>query len=211
MGPIGVKWHLAPLLPGNPVSENSKRAVSASEFGSASVLPVSWAYLLMMGGDGLSKATRIAILNANYIAHRLKERYTICYIGNHGLVAHECIIDTRETVAGTKLTVDDIAKRLIDHGFHPPTMSWPVAGTLMVEPTESEPKAELDRFCDAMLEIADEVDAIRNGAVDPSNNQITNSPHTLEDVMGEWTRPYSKRSGCFPAGVSKNRQILATG
>ena len=200
MGPIGVKEHLARFLPGDPISADCSSAISATMHGSASILPVSWAYMLLMGGDGLARATRIAIVNANYIAHRLRKKYEICYSGNGGLVAHECIIDVRRAIEGTGLTVDDVAKRLIDCGFHPPTMSWPVAGTLMVEPTESEPKEELDRFCDSMLGIMEEIDAVREGRVPPDNNALVNAPHTLEDLTGDWQRPYCRERAFFPPG-----------
>ena len=204
MGPIGVKSHLVPFLPGDPVAPETARSVSSAAFGSPSILPVSWAYILLMGGSGLTQATKIAILNANYIAHRLKEKYEICYSGNNGLVAHECIVDTRRAVVGTTVSVDDIAKRLLDNGFHPPTMSWPVLGTLMIEPTESEYKAEMDRFCDAMLEIHDEIESIRNGKIDPEDNPLKNAPHTIEDLVGNWTRSYSRKTGCFPSGAMKD-------
>ena len=156
-----------------------------------------------MGGEGLSRATRIAILNSNYVARRLSDEFEICYSGRNGLVAHECIVDLRPSVEGTNLTVEDIAKRLIDFGFHPPTMSWPVPGTLMVEPTESEPMAELDRFCDAMLQIADEIAAVRYGRADPENNVLRNAPHTASDLVDDWDRPYSRREACFPGEVAE--------
>ncbi|MCY3880371.1 MAG: aminomethyl-transferring glycine dehydrogenase [Rhodobacteraceae bacterium] len=207
MGPIGVREHLIPFLPGDPVSENPASAVSATAFGSPSILPVSWAYILMMGWEGLARATRIAIINANYIAHRLREKYEICYSGQAGLVAHECIIDVRSAVEGTAVTVDDVAKRLIDNGFHPPTMSWPVMGTLMVEPTESESKEELDRFCDAMLQIHDEIDEIRQGRIDADCNPLKNAPHTIEDIIGDWQRPYSRDIAAFPAGCRRDAKF----
>ena len=201
MGPIGVKSHLAEFLPGDPATGEAVGAVSGSRFGSASILVVSWAYLLLTGGEGLEQATKMAILNSNYVARRLQQKYRIRYAGRNGFVAHECIIDINAAVEGTAITVEDIAKRLIDNGFHPPTMSWPVPGTLMVEPTESEPKSELDRFCDAMIEIADEIEAVRSGQSDPANNVLVNSPHTAADLVGEWDRPYSRRRGIFPAGA----------
>ena len=201
MGPIGVKAHLAPFLPGHPATGGNATTVSAAPYGSPSILPISWSYCLMMGGAGLTQATRIAILNANYIARRLAGAYDVLYVGSKGRVAHECIIDTRPLLAETGVTVDDIAKRLIDCGFHPPTMSWPVAGTLMVEPTESETKAELDRFCDAMLGIREEARAIAQGRMDRANNPLKNAPHTVEDLVGEWNRPYSRETACFPAGA----------
>ena len=200
MGPIGVRAHLKPFLPDDPVSGDCRSAISATMYGSASILPVSWAYMLMMGAEGLSKATRVAVVNANYVAHRLRKRFDICYSGAAGLVAHECIIDIRKAVEGTELSVEDVAKRLIDCGFHPPTMSWPVAGTLMVEPTESEPREELDRFCDAMLGIMEEIDSVREGLVPADNNALVNAPHTLEDLAGDWDRPYSRQRAFFPPG-----------
>ena len=201
MGPIGVKAHLAPFLPGHPETGGREGPVSAAPFGSASILPISWAYCLMMGGDGLTQATKVAILNANYIAKRLEGAYDVLYRGGRGRVAHECIIDTRPFAETAGVTVDDIAKRLIDNGFHAPTMSWPVAGTLMVEPTESETKAELDRFCDAMLSIREEIRQIEEGNIDAVNNPLKNAPHTVEDLVGDWDRPYSREDGCFPAGA----------
>ena len=201
MGPIGVKAHLAPFLPGHPATGSWERTVSAAPFGSGSILPISWNYCLMMGGDGLTQATRVAILNANYIATRLEGAYPVLYKGKNGRVAHECIIDTRIFKETAGVTVDDIAKRLIDSGFHPPTMSWPVAGTLMIEPTESETKAELDRFCDALIAIREEIRAIESGSMDRNNNPLKNAPHTVEDLVGEWNRPYSRDAACFPAGA----------
>ncbi|MCK8483076.1 aminomethyl-transferring glycine dehydrogenase [Aliiroseovarius sp. S2029] len=199
MGPIGVKAHLAPHLPGNGLV-GEEGAVSAAPFGSGSILPISWAYVLMMGGDGLTQATKVAILNGNYIATRLKGAFDVLFTGKNGRVAHECIIDTRPYADSAGVTVDDIAKRLIDNGFHAPTMSWPVAGTLMIEPTESETKAELDRFCDAMLAIREEIREIEEGKIDPENNPLKNAPHTYVDLVGEWDRPYTREQGCFPAG-----------
>jgi glycine dehydrogenase len=201
MGPIGVKAHLAPHLPGHPETDGKAGAVSAAPHGSASVLPISWSYILMMGAEGLTQATKVAILNANYIAARLKGAYDVLYKSETGRVAHECIIDTRPLQASCGVTVDDIAKRLIDCGFHAPTMSWPVAGTLMIEPTESETKAELDRFCDAMLAIREETRAIESGAMDRENNPLKNAPHTVQDLVGEWERPYSREQACFPPGA----------
>ena len=201
MGPIGVKAHLAPFLPGHPVTGGNATTVAAAPFGSASILPISWSYCLMMGGAGLTQATRIAILNANYIASRLSGAYAILYKGAQGRVAHECIVDIRPLSEACGVTVDDVAKRLIDCGFHPPTMSWPVAGTLMIEPTESETKAEIDRFCDAMLAIREEARAIAEGRADRKNNALKNAPHTVEDLVGDWGRPYSREAACFPAGA----------
>ncbi|PSK86196.1 glycine dehydrogenase [Limimaricola soesokkakensis] len=199
MGPIGVRRHLVHHLPGDPVS--GEGAVSAAPFGSPSLLPISWAYCLMMGGAGLTQATRVAILNANYIARRLEGAFEVLYKGPSGRVAHECIIDTRPFAKSADVTVDDIAKRLVDCGFHAPTMSWPVAGTLMIEPTESETKAELDRFCDAMLAIRAEIAEIEAGRADRTNNPLKNAPHTMEDLVRDWDRPYSRETGCFPPGA----------
>jgi len=201
MGPIGVKAHLAPHLPGHPATDGKPGAVSAAPFGSPSILPISWSYVLMMGGEGLTQATKVAILNANYIAARLKGAYDVLYKSKTGRVAHECILDTRPLAESAHVTVDDIAKRLVDCGFHAPTMSWPVAGTLMIEPTESETKAELDRFCDAMLAIREEARDIEEGRADKDNNPLKNAPHTVEDLVGEWDRPYSREQACFPPGA----------
>ncbi|WP_220747879.1 MULTISPECIES: aminomethyl-transferring glycine dehydrogenase [Jannaschia] len=199
MGPIGVKAHLAPHLPGHP-EDGTEAPVSAAPYGSASILPISYAYVMMMGGAGLTQATKVAILSANYIAKRLEGAYDVLFTGQNGRIAHECILDTR-AFADHGVTVDDVAKRLIDNGFHAPTMSWPVAGTLMVEPTESEPKPELDRFIDAMLSIAGEVREIAEGRMDPVNNPLKNAPHTMEDLVRDWDRPYSREDGCFPPGA----------
>ena len=199
MGPIGVKSHLIPHVPGHP--NGGEGAVSAAPYGSPSLLPISWSYCLMMGGDGLTQATRVAILNANYIAKRLEGAYDVLYKGPTGRVAHECIFDVRPFEESAGVTVDDVAKRLIDAGFHAPTMSFPVAGTLMVEPTESETKAELDRFCDAMLAIREEIRAIENGDMPRENNALKNAPHTVEDLVGDWDRPYTREQGCFPPGA----------
>ncbi|WP_282158276.1 aminomethyl-transferring glycine dehydrogenase [Shimia thalassica] len=194
MGPIGVKAHLVPHLP------EKSGAVSAAPYGSGSILPISWAYCLLMGGEGLTQATRVAILNANYMAKRLEGAFEVLYRGPTGRVAHECIIDTRPFADSAGITVEDIAKRLIDCGFHAPTMSWPVAGTLMIEPTESENKAELDRFCDAMLAIREEIREIEEGRIDAENNPLKHAPHTMEDLVRDWDRPYSREQGCFPPG-----------
>jgi len=201
MGPIGVKSHLEPYLPGDPVQDGPVGPVTAAPYGSASILPISWAYILMMGGAGLTQATKVAILNANYIAKRLEGAFDVLFKGNNGRVAHECILDPRAFEESAHVTVDDIAKRLIDNGFHAPTMSWPVAGTLMVEPTESETKAELDRFCDAMLSIRVEIDQIASGKMDPANNPLKNAPHTVEDLVGDWDRPYTREQACYPKGA----------
>lgn len=200
MGPIGVKAHLERFLPGHPENGGETGPVSAAPYGSASILPISWAYVLLMGGAGLTQATRVAILNANYIAVRLGEGYKILFKGSKGRVAHECILDTRPFADSAQVSVDDIAKRLMDSGFHAPTMSWPVAGTLMVEPTESETKAELDRFIDAMLSIRAEIAEIEAGTMDVENNPLKHAPHTVASLVGDWDRPYSREQGCFPPG-----------
>jgi len=203
MGPIGVKAHLEPFLPQNPNSSDplNTYAVSAAPYGSPSLLPISWAYCLMMGGEGLAQATRVAILSANYIAKRLEGAYDILYKGDNGRVAHECIIDTRHFADSADVSVDDIAKRLMDCGFHAPTMSWPVAGTLMVEPTESETKAELDRFCDAMLAIRSEIADIEQEQIKAEDSPLKFAPHTVEDLVCDWDRVYSREQGCFPRGA----------
>ena len=201
MGPIGVKAHLAPFLPGHPQTGGQEGPVAAAPYGSPSILPISWAYILLMGGQGLTQATRVAILNANYIAKRLEGAYDVLFKGQNGRVAHECIFDTRPFADSAGVTVDDIAKRLIDNGFHAPTMSFPVPGTLMVEPTESETRAELDRFCNAMLAIREEIRAIEEGRIDPENNPLKNAPHTMEDLVRDWDRPYSREEACFPPGA----------
>ncbi|WP_111733517.1 aminomethyl-transferring glycine dehydrogenase [Roseovarius amoyensis] len=201
MGPIGVKAYLAPFLPGHPQTGGQEGPVAAAPYGSPSILPISWAYILLMGGQGLTQATRVAILNANYIAKRLEGAYDVLFKGQNGRVAHECIFDTRPFADSAGVTVDDIAKRLIDNGFHAPTMSFPVPGTLMVEPTESETKAELDRFCNAMLAIREEIRAIEEGRIDPENNPLKNAPHTMEDLVRDWDRPYSREEACFPPGA----------
>ena len=200
MGPIGVKAHLAPYLPGHPETGGVEGPVSAAPYGSASILLISWAYCLMMGGEGLTQATRVAILNANYIAARLRGAYDVLFMGNRGRVAHECILDTRP-FAEHGVTVDDIAKRLIDNGFHAPTMSWPVAGTLMVEPTESETKAEIDRFITALLAIREEIEAVAKGEIAAAESPLRHAPHTVEDLVADWTRKYPREQGCFPPGA----------
>ena len=200
MGPIGVKAHLAPYLPGHPQTGGAEGPVSAAPYGSASILLISWAYCLMMGGAGLTQATKVAILNANYIAARLKGEYEVLFMGNKGRVAHECILDTRP-FADHGITVDDVAKRLIDNGFHAPTMSWPVSGTLMVEPTESETKAEIDRFITALLAIRAEVRDVENGIISASDSPLHHAPHTVEDLIADWDRKYPREQGCFPPGA----------
>ncbi|MBD0416357.1 aminomethyl-transferring glycine dehydrogenase [Tianweitania sp. Rool2] len=199
VGPIGVKAHLAPYLPGH-VAQRSGHAVSAAPFGSASILPLTWMYIRMMGAAGLKQATEIAILNANYIANKLDAYFPVLYKGRNERVAHECILDTRVVKDRAGVTVEDVAKRLIDYGFHAPTMSWPVAGTLMVEPTESEPKAEIDRFCAAMIAIAGEAERIETGDWPANDNPLSNAPHTAAEVLAtEWTHPYSRLEAAYPS------------
>ncbi len=204
MGPIGVGAHLQPFLPSHPVmpvpglpADND--VVSSAPYGSASILPISWAYIALMGGEGLAHATKVAILGANYIAHRLREHYPVLYTGGSGNVAHECILDIRPLKDASGISEEDIAKRLIDYGFHAPTMSFPVAGTLMVEPTESESLAELDRFCDAMIAIRAEIRAVQDGVLDATDNPLTNAPHTLADVAANsWSHPYEREQAGYP-------------
>ncbi len=205
MGPIGVKAHLAPFIPGHSVVRlagvlTQQAAVAAAPFGSASILPISWMYIRMMGADGLKQASSVAILNANYIASRLQSAYPILYSGNQGRVAHECILDLRPLKEQSGISEMDIAKRLIDYGFHAPTMSFPVSGTLMVEPTESESKVELDRFIDAMLAIRMEIDRVVAGEWPVDDNPLVNAPHTQREIVGEWRHPYSHELAVFPAG-----------
>jgi len=207
MGPIGVKAHLAAFLPGNPASGEMSAAgpVSAAAFGSASILTISYIYILMMGGEGLKRATELAILNANYIAARLDAHFPVLYRNAKGRVAHECIVDPRPLKASCGVNVDDIAKRLIDYGFHAPTMSFPVPGTLMIEPTESESKAELDRFCEAMIAIRREIAEIENGRFKVEDSPLRHAPHTVHDIADDdWRRPYGRAEGCFPDGTSRH-------
>ena len=200
IGPIGVKSHLAPYLPGH-VMEDGKPAVAGAPFGSASILPITWMYIRMMGASGLKQATEMAILNANYIATRLAAHFPVLFKGRNGRVAHECILDTRILKDSAGIGVEDVAKRLIDYGFHAPTMSWPVAGTLMVEPTESEPKHELDRFCDAMIAIAGEAKRVEKGEWPKEDNPLANAPHTAADTLAtEWHHPYSRLEAAYPSG-----------
>jgi glycine dehydrogenase len=212
MGPIAVAPHLAPFLPDHPVIplgvERPCGTVSSAPWGSPSILPISWAYIAMMGPEGLTDATKIAILNANYIARRLAGHYRLVYSGKNGLIAHECIIDTSPFKASAGIEVDDIAKRLIDYGFHPPTISFPVPGTMMVEPTESEPLSELDRFCDAMIAIRGEIRAIEEGRADRADNVLKNAPHTLRALLAEeWTHPYSREQAGFPTPETRQHKV----
>jgi glycine dehydrogenase len=206
MGPIGVASHLVPFLPGHSVVRMGGElgAVSAAPWGSASILVISWMYIIMMGADGLTEATKIAILNANYMAKKLESYYPVLYQGKNGLVAHECILDLRSLKKSAQIEIDDVAKRLMDYGFHAPTVSWPVAGTIMVEPTESESKQELDRFCDALIAIREEVAAIESGKMDIHDNLLKNAPHTAESlIVGEWNHPYSREQAAYPAPWNK--------
>ena len=210
VGPVGVRAHLAPYLPSHPAHpEPDKRSgigpISAAPYGSAGILPITWAYMRLMGGPGLGRATAAAVLAANYVAERLDEHFPVLYRGHNGLVAHECILDLRTLAKETGVSVEDVAKRLIDHGFHAPTMSFPVAGTLMVEPTESEDLAELDRFCAAMIEIHGEIERVRAGEWDPEESPLRRAPHTARALAGDWDRPYSRELGAFPAGPDPDK------
>jgi glycine dehydrogenase len=205
VGPVAVRAHLAPHLPNHPLRAEAGPAsgvgpVSAAPWGSAGILPISWAYVRLMGGEGLTEATKVAVLNANYVAARLRGHYPVLYTGPDGLVAHECILDLRPLTKETGVTVDDVAKRLIDYGFHAPTMSFPVAGTLMVEPTESEDLAELDRFCDAMIAIRREADRVGAGEWPAEDNPLRQAPHTAAMLAGEWSHPYDRTTAAFPGG-----------
>jgi glycine dehydrogenase len=203
MGPICVTSELAPFLPGHPEADTGGdlgiRAVSAAPWGSSSILLVSWAYIALLGRHGVRRATECAILNANYMAHRLADRFTVLYRGENGRVAHEFILDLRELKKTSGITDEDVAKRLIDYGFHAPTMSFPVVGTMMVEPTESESKEELDRFCDALCAILDEIEEVASGEADPQDNTLKNAPHTSAMLMAEdWEHGYTRERAAFP-------------
>ena len=206
VGPVGVRAHLAPYLPNHPLAPEAGPAtgvgpIAAAPYGSAGVLPISWAYIRLMGGAGLTKATAVAVLNANYVAARLREHYPVLYSGDSGLVAHECILDLRDLTKQTGVSVDDVAKRLIDYGFHAPTVSFPIAGTLMVEPTESEDLRELNRFCAAMIAIRDEIDQIATGAVAIAASALRHAPHTAQSLVGDWPAAYDRASAVYPPGV----------
>jgi glycine dehydrogenase len=212
MGPIGVMSHLTPFLPKHPLVDvggaQGVGAISAAPWGSPSILPIPWAYIALMGSDGLVEATRYAILNANYIATRLQPHYPVLYKGKEGMVAHECILDLRPLKKSAGIEVEDVAKRLMDYGFHAPTVSFPVAGTMMVEPTESESKEELDRFCDAMISIRREIEEIENGEVGRENNLLKNSPHTAQSLLGpDWDRPYSRERAAYPASWTRDHKF----
>jgi glycine dehydrogenase len=215
MGPIGVAEHLAPFLPDHPVvalgHAKSSGTISAAPWGSPSILPISWAYIRMMGPEGLTRATQFAILNANYIARRLRDEFPVLYSGPGGLIGHECILDIRPFKATAGIDVEDVAKRLIDYGFHPPTVSFPVAGTLMVEPTESESREELDRFVDAMLAIREEIREIEQGRQPRGDNVLTNAPHTQYSVtQDQWNRPYSRQQAVFPTQATREYKSWPT-
>jgi glycine dehydrogenase len=215
VGPVAARSHLAPFLPGHPALDGGSAAdrgaaadrsqrggpVAGAPYGSAGILPISWAYIRMMGADELRRATQMAILSANYVARRLTGHFPVLYTGPGGLVAHECILDLRPVTARTGVTAEDVAKRLIDYGFHAPTLSFPVAGTLMVEPTESEDLAELDRFCDAMIAISAEIGRVASGDYDPQDNPLKNAPHTASMLIsGEWKHGYDREEAAYPAG-----------
>lgn len=203
MGPIAAAPHLAPFLPGHPVrktgGDQGIGPVSAAPYGSPSILPISWAFIALMGAEGLTRATGVAILNANYMAKRLEKDYSILYTGKGGLCAHEFILDLRPFKKSAGVEVEDVAKRLMDFGFHAPTISWPVAGTMMIEPTESESKSELDQYCDALLTIRKEIAEIEEGRLPQDDNPLKNAPHTMEDVTkADWNHPYGREQAAFP-------------
>jgi glycine dehydrogenase len=207
VGPVAVKAHLAPYLPGKLGSDSDVGMVSAGNFGSASILPISWMYITMMGAEGLRRATQVALLNANYVAKRLAPYYPTLYAGRNGHVAHECILDLRPLKDASGIGAEDVAKRLMDYGFHAPTLSFPVAGTLMVEPTESEPKVELDRFIEAMIAIHGEIAAVQAGQVDRDDNPLKNAPHTAAMVMAEnWAHDYTREQAAFPVASLKRQK-----
>ena len=214
MGPICVAEHLIPFLPGHPILNNDEKAihaVSAAPFGSAGILPISWAYISLLGNDGLKSSTEVAILNANYMAHRLQDHFPILYRGTNGYSAHEFIMDLRPLKKESGISDEDVAKRLIDYGFHAPTMSFPVPGTLMVEPTESEAKSELDRFCDAMISIKNEINDVANGKSDANDNPLINAPHTAMQVTSDdWKHSYSREQAAYPAPWLKNHKYWPT-
>jgi glycine dehydrogenase len=207
VGPVAARAHLAPYLPNHPIDPTAgpptgPGPVSAAPYGSAGILPISWAYVRLMGAAGLTRATQVAVLSANYVASRLQPHYPVLYTGRGGLVAHECIVDLRAITKATGVTVDDVAKRLVDYGFHAPTMSFPVAGTLMIEPTESEDLPELDRFCDAMVAIRQEIEQVAGGVWPVATSPLRQAPHTAACLAGEWDRPYTRQTAAFPPGVT---------
>jgi glycine dehydrogenase len=204
MGPIAVASHLTPFLPGHPlVSTGGAQgigAIAAAPYGSPNILPISWAFIQLMGSEGLTKATQVAILNANYMAKRLSKYYSVLFTGKNGMAAHEFILDLRPFKKSADVEVEDVAKRLMDYGFHAPTISWPVPGTMMIEPTESESKTELDRYCDALILIRQEIAEIEEGQLPRDNNPLKHAPHTIETIaLSEWPHPYSREQAAFPA------------
>ncbi len=209
VGPVAVRAHLADFLPGRPAVNGSSGVsgtgpVAAAPYGSAGILPISWAYIAMMGAAGLRQATQVAVLSANYIARRLSPHYPVLYTGRNGLVAHECVIDLRPLSRESGITVEDVAKRLVDYGFHAPTMSFPVAGTFMIEPTESESLTDVDRFCDAMIAIRSEIARVASGEYDAQDNPLKNAPHTAEMLIaGEWKHSYEAEEAAYPVGVER--------
>ena len=210
VGPVAVAEHLVPFLPSHPMHPRADQRegigpVSAAPYGSAGILGISWAYIRLLSGSGLAHATKAAVLAANYVAIRLASSFPILYTGQNGLVAHECIVDLRPLSKATGVSVDDVAKRLIDYGFHAPTVSFPVAGTLMIEPTESEDLQELDRFCDAMIAIRAEIDEIATGRWTIEDSPLRGAPHTAEALVGEWDRPYDRATAVFPAGHTADK------
>ena len=212
MGPIGVAPHLVPFLPGHPIrqtgGDKAIGSIAAAPYGSPSILPISWAFIRLMGEDGLTKGTEVAILNANYMAKRLEKYYSVLYTGKNGLSAHEFILDLRPFKKSADVEVEDVAKRLMDFGFHAPTISWPVSGTMMIEPTESESKAELDRYCDALIFIRKEIADIEDGRMPKDDNPLKNAPHTIQSIAGaEWTHPYSREQAVFPAPWTRSRKF----
>ncbi len=212
VGPIAVAAHLAGYLPGHPVIPTGGAEgigpVSSAPWGSASILPISWVYIRLMGSQGLKEATCYAILNANYVAQKLDRYYPVLYKGAHGFVAHECILDLRALKKSAGIEVEDVAKRLMDYGYHAPTISFPVPGTMMIEPTESESREELDRFCEAMIAIRREIAAIEQGKTDPTNNLLKNAPHTAEALLAEeWRHPYSREEAAFPAAWTRGHKF----
>jgi glycine dehydrogenase len=221
VGPVAVRSHLAPFMPSHPMRPEAGPTargfdnggigpVSGAPWGSAGILPIPWAYIRLMGGDGLTRATQTAVLSANYIAHRLRDHYPVLYTGLEGLVAHECIVDLRDITKETGVTVDDVAKRLIDYGFHAPTMSFPVAGTLMIEPTESEDLGEIDRFCDAMIDIRKEIEAVSQGVWPIDDSPLRNAPHTAECLLGDWDKPYSRELAAYPTPSLRSTKYWPT-
>jgi glycine dehydrogenase len=210
VGPVAVRQHLAEHLPSHPMHPDAARRgglgpVSAAPYGSAGILPISWTYIKMMGAEGLSRATAVAVLSANYVAHRLRDHFPVLYKGHNDLVAHECILDLRPLTKATGVSVEDVAKRLVDYGFHAPTMSFPVAGTLMVEPTESEDLAEIDRFCEAMIAIKAEADRVAAGEWALEDSPLRHAPHTTRALAGAWDRSYSREEAVFPTGPDPDK------